>query len=745
MSMAGLAALLSFGSDRTSNDTLAAMSRALAPRGSEVARGAIGPARLLMRAALPVVHRFDDAAMVLDGIAERGVLIARFAEQGTTGLLGGVDPYTLILADADGLVLARNGEGAPLYYARTRGAVIVASEPSVLLAAGVPARPDSATIDRYLATGSCDEGPATFFEGIRRVLPGQVVELSRGPQDGWSVLPHPPARPRHGQITARMALLNALGDDRVGVLLGPGLPGAALLGAALSEREQHRALPVYSANFPGLGGAASAYAAALLGPITDGTVRHRATPFFADEIDVDGFLADVGEPVPGLIDYLAWAIAKGSGGEVDRLLSTAGWRGPVGHLPRLSDRVAARYGVALRFPYSEVDTTDEALRAELRALAERTLPPSSTRAASAPHTSGTLEPPLREVLLRLRAELIGALLYPRHGGTDHAGLAVMQTLACAKSADADRLWRRYLLERWLVTVVAPHQKPATTVPAARAARRASGSASGSGSALGSASASAEVMHGGQAWSRRMLRTEPLAVGDRTAEMIAWYVAEFVAAAEKPVRQALRQPWHLLVSAKPVAVAQGLARAVWEIRPGASARGLVRLAGPAMGLPDPWSTQVALEQGGIVRLGLAAICARLGRRAWHDRIAGPLVRSVSPPREHACPPAHLAVVPPPQQPDGVTDEIMVALRKALPDEVFATLAGCAIVGVDEEGPRVLGWSGKGEPSMPLLHRLCQDNPFGQDDERTPLLMALVAPKAAAQTAGRKGGRPAAKRR
>ncbi|MFD0594489.1 hypothetical protein ACFQZ4_20330 [Catellatospora coxensis] len=32
--MAGLAALLSFGSDRSSTDTLTALSRALAPRGS---------------------------------------------------------------------------------------------------------------------------------------------------------------------------------------------------------------------------------------------------------------------------------------------------------------------------------------------------------------------------------------------------------------------------------------------------------------------------------------------------------------------------------------------------------------------------------------------------------------------------------------------------------------------------------------------------------------------------------------
>ncbi|GAA2379271.1 hypothetical protein Cme02nite_17690 [Catellatospora methionotrophica] len=725
--MAGLAALLSFGSDRKSTDTLTALSRALVPRGSEEARGICGSAKLLIRAAMPIVHRLDTTTLIVDGIVELSTLAHRYADRGPLGLVSGPDPYTLIMADPDGLVLARNGDGPPLYYARCRGAVLVASEPAALLAAGVPARPDPETVARFLAVGSCDEGAATFFDGIRRVLPNQVVEISAGHTDGWLVRAHPPVRHRGHPVTGRMALLGAVGEGRLGVLLGPGLPGAAVLGAALSERAEPRGLPVYSVNFPGLPADSSAYASALLGPLPDNHVRHKALPFFADEIDVDGFLTDVGEPMPDLSSYLAWAVARATGGEVDALLGAGGWSGPVGHLPRLADRVASRYGVALRFPYRDLETTDEALRAELRGLAERTLPPVSLRAAATAPAAATLEPPLREIMLRLRAETISALLYPRHGGTDHEGLAVMQHLPTAGEAEVARLWRRYLLERWLTTVLAPYERT-PDVPASRPAP-----------------GPVVITAAGQDWTTHALVTEPITAGDRFADKFAWYVAEFAHGADKGSRQALRRPWHLLVAAKPVAVAQGLSRAIWEIEPGSYARALVRLAGPAVGLADPWSMQVALDHGGRSRLGLAVLCARLGRRVWSERIAGPLVRSVCPPREQACPPAHLAVVPPPGDADRVAEQIVAALRKTLPDDVYAMLAGCAVVGAGDGGMRLLGWSQPGEPPAGLLERLCERNPFGQGDERTPLVLALSAQRRVAQSTGRKGAKASARRR
>lgn len=712
--MAGLAALLSFGTDRTALQTLQALSDALAPRGDGEAVAEHGPARLLIRSALPRIFEAEGVAVIVDGIAELSSLAARYSVQGPAGLLAGSSPYALVLADPDGLVLARHLDGPPLYYARARGSVLVASEPGALIAAGVPAAVNETIASRFLETGACDEVPATFFEGIRRVLPGQIVEVS-AQQDGWSIRAHPPAAARQMRPSARMALLGAFGDGRAGIVVAGagqpdiGVPTAALLGAALAGRDSHRAVRVYSNPLPGT---ESGGVATLLGPIPADSARHRALPFFTDEMDVDGYLADIGEPTPGLAAYLLWATAKATGGEVDVLLSAMGWRGVNGHLSRLADRVAARYGVTLRFPYRDLDGADEGVRAELLALAERTLPHASIRALNA-----ALEPSLSDVLQRLRSELAISLLYPRHGARDLASLETLRRLDRSANAELDRLWRQYLLQRWLSTVVGVH-RPAS-IPASRPAT------------------AAELSAAGQVWQRQVVPTEQLLEGDRLAEKIAWYVAEFAAA--KPVRQAMRQRWYLVLSAKPVAVAQGRARAIWDIAPTRLAHGLARLHGA-----DPWTMQIAIEEAGRARMALAVLAGRLGRRAWSDRLGG-RGWAVSAPREHACPPAHLAVVAPPQRADRTAEEIMNALRRTLPEEIFATLGGCAIVSCDDQGSRHLGWAGSsGQPG--LIARLCAENPFGQGDEQTPLLIALAAPRGAGQAPARKGGRKqTAKRR
>jgi hypothetical protein len=440
---------------------------------------------------------------------------------------------------------------------------------------------------------------------------------------------------------------------------------------------------------------------------------------YTDEFDLDGYVSDLGEPAPGLWSYLLWAIAKATAGEADVLLSAAGWNVPGGHLSRLADRIAARYGVILRFPYRDVDRGDGGVRHEVQKLAERSLPPTCVRAA-AMH-AGHFESPMTEVLQRLRAEIAGALLYPKDARPDHSALHTLSNLDTSSSASVERLWRRYVLERWLATVITPAQ---ATVPSARPATTAN---------------PVDVSASGRSWQRRVLQTESFANGDRLAEKAAWYVGEFAASAEKPVRQALRQQWYLLVAAKPVAVVQGRARAIWEIEPGRVARALVRLGGQRVRHTDPWSMQAAIDVGGLVRMAAGTLSAAAGQTKWYQKLSGPKARSVSPPREHACPPAHLAVISPPGQANGAASEILSALRRTLPEEIFVSLQGCAIVSVDGSGARQLGWAGPKAPPAGLMRRLCEGNPFGQGDERTPLLIALGAAVPRGQSQPKRGGK------
>lgn len=560
--MAGIAATL--------DGSLDALSAALAVRGPNALTHRIGPVGLLSRAAIPSVPVYGSVALVTDGIVEPTTLVARYRELGPAGLVTGTEPgYALILADArtGGLVLARNGDGPPLHY--TNG--LAASEPAALHAAGVPVAPDWAVVDRFLATGVCDDTEATFFAGISRVMPNEVVEIT-------------PA-----------------GTRRIGA-------------------------PFYRRVAP-----------------------HPAQPLdLVDEIDVDAFLADVGEPVPDLAGYLLWAAAHRVAGEPDAQIDVAGtspW------LARIADRVASRYGVTVRFPC---------------------LP------------AGADGPDPTEVLRQVRVPLAATLLHPRlpDGRT---GLAQLAALAAGQRVDAGAVLRRYTVERWLRTT-APARPDEPVAP-----RR-------------------TVTVAGTPWARYPVPTEVLAPGDRIVEKVAWYVAERVTTAPPT------DPWYVLVAARAVAVAQGQAREVWDIRPGRYARLLSRLC-RGTSLASPWAMQVAVEVGGPVRMLVASLCHRAGRPGWAARVAGPQVGAIRGPRADAVAPGPVAVTAPPAEPDRVAAETLEALPGA---------AGCAIVAVTGAECRVLGWAGAVEsPPLELIRALCADNPFGPGGQRTPIVLALPA--------------------
>jgi asparagine synthase (glutamine-hydrolysing) len=79
------------------------------------------------------------------------------------------------------LVLARDRLGVkPLYWAPVPGGLVYGSEPAAVLASGlVPSRPDLAALADYL-TLQYVPPPATGFEGIRKLAPGEVLTFQDG-------------------------------------------------------------------------------------------------------------------------------------------------------------------------------------------------------------------------------------------------------------------------------------------------------------------------------------------------------------------------------------------------------------------------------------------------------------------------------------------------------------------------------------------------------------------------------------
>ncbi len=159
------------------------------------------------------------------------------------------------------LVLARDPFGIkPLYYAETAAGFVFASEPQALIAAGVVAP--------RLAGGPRDEllhlrfttGAETAFEGIRRLLPGETVEVAAGrvvarhrrqalPEGDEGTADPEQALARLGTVFAESVAMHQRSDVPYAMFLSGGIDSTAVL--AMMARLNDQPVRAYTAGFEG--------------------------------------------------------------------------------------------------------------------------------------------------------------------------------------------------------------------------------------------------------------------------------------------------------------------------------------------------------------------------------------------------------------------------------------------------------------------------------------------------------------
>ncbi|MCK6479067.1 MAG: asparagine synthase-related protein, partial [Planctomycetes bacterium] len=227
--------------------------------GARAAAGGAAAVALLPGAGLALAAdlRLDNRGEILDalgvpgperpGLSDADVVLRLWAARGERALDALEGDYALLLADGPRgrLLAARDAMGArPLYWTREGGRFAASTSARALAAAGAAAgRIDEARIAAFLVgVLELDDREGTFFEGVRRLLPGHLLEAGPGGVvvRRFRSLPVPaPGEPllrgeeaREGLRAAlRRSVGDRLGDGAgVGAMLSGGLDSSSIVG-----------------------------------------------------------------------------------------------------------------------------------------------------------------------------------------------------------------------------------------------------------------------------------------------------------------------------------------------------------------------------------------------------------------------------------------------------------------------------------------------------------------------------------
>ena len=214
------------------------------------------------------------------------------------------------------------------------------------------------------------------------------------------------------------------------------------------------------------------------------------------------------------------------------------------------------------------------------------------------------------------------------------------------------------------------------------------------------------------FARYPVMTHVVKSGDDLEEMMETYLMKY-----------LQEGDRIFISEKIVAISQGRAFPIDEIKPRRLARFLCRFVYKTpygIGLGSPWTMELAIRELGAPKILFAAFCSAVtklfGIRGVFYRICGPRARAIDGPCDCTLPPYnHYAKLAP---------------RK--PDEVAARLAkktGVPVVIIDANdlGVEVLGRSDKKALTVPWCRAVFKDNPLDQSRQQTPLCIVRPVTK------------------
>ncbi len=171
---------------------------------------------------------------------------------------------------------------------------------------------------------------------------------------------------------------------------------------------------------------------------------------------------------------------------------------------------------------------------------------------------------------------------------------------------------------------------------------------------------------------------------------------------------------LFISERVVAISQGRAYPIKDIKPSKLANFLVKFVKKSpygIGLGSPWTMELAIREAGAGRILFAALVSALtkpfGIRGVFYKVVGKNINAIDGPCDYTLPPYNQYAKLGPLRPHKVARE----LRDKLGNKVV-------IIDANDLGVAILGHSDiKADPE--LYKAIFKDNPLGQATEQTPL--------------------------
>jgi len=171
---------------------------------------------------------------------------------------------------------------------------------------------------------------------------------------------------------------------------------------------------------------------------------------------------------------------------------------------------------------------------------------------------------------------------------------------------------------------------------------------------------------------------------------------------------------IFISEKIVAISQGRAFHIDEIKPGRLAKLLVKFVHKSpygIGLGSEWTMELAIREAGAWRILLGAFIAAItkpfGIKGMFYKIVGKGINAIDGPCDYTIPPYNNYAKLAPKDPHAVANKIKNLLNKEI-----------IIIDANDLGVNVLGKSSD-SVSDEFCQQVFRDNPLGQTNEQTPI--------------------------